>query len=125
MKGRTNARSVGRARRRRSIRKKVVGVTSRPRLSVFRSLKHTYAQIIDDTKGVTLVEASTLCEDVKKALGDGHHTRTEEGKVVGAILAKRALDKGIKLISFDRGGYLYHGRVRALADAAREGGLEF
>ncbi len=125
MKGRTNARSVGRARRRRSIRKKVVGVASRPRLSVFRSLKHTYAQIIDDTKGVTLVEASTLCEDVRKVLGDGHHTRTEEGKVVGAILAKRALDKGIKLISFDRGGYLYHGRVRALADAAREGGLDF
>ena len=125
MKGRTNARSVGRARRRRSIRKRVTGVASRPRLSVFRSLKHTYAQIIDDTKGVTLVEASTLCEDVKKALGAGHHTRTEEGKVVGAVLAKRALDKGIKLISFDRGGYLYHGRVRALADAAREGGLEF
>lgn len=125
MKGRTNAKSVGRARRRRSIRKRVTGVTSRPRLSVFRSLKHTYAQLIDDTKGVTLVEASTLCEDVRKVLGSGHHTRTDESKVVGTILARRALDKGIKLVSFDRGGYLYHGRVRALADAAREGGLEF
>lgn len=125
MKGSSNARRVGRNRRRRSIRKKVSGVPARPRLSVFRSMKHMYAQVIDDTKGITLVSASTLSEDVRKELGNGTHTRTEESKVVGAVLARRALEKGIKKVSFDRGGYLYHGRVRALADAAREGGLEF
>ncbi len=84
-----------------------------------------YAQLIDDTKGITLVSASTLSEDVKKELGSGSHTRTEESKVVGAVLARRALEKGIKKVCFDRGGYLFHGRVQALADAARKGGLEF
>ncbi|MCD4690173.1 50S ribosomal protein L18 [bacterium] len=125
MKGRRSARRTGRSRRRRSIRKKISGVPIRPRLCVFRSLKHTYAQIIDDTKGITLVSASTLSEDVRKELGDGSHTRTEEGTVVGAVIARRALEKGIKQVCFDRGGYLYHGRVRALADGARKGGLEF
>ena len=100
-------------------------MSARPRLSVFRSLKHTYAQLIDDERGTTIVTASTLSDDVRKELGNGDHTRTEESKVVGAVLARRALEKGIKKVSFDRGGYLYHGRVRALADAAREGGLEF
>jgi large subunit ribosomal protein L18 len=125
MKARSNARRTGRDRRRRSIRKKILGATDRPRLSVFRSLKHTYAQLIDDAKGVTVVSASTLSEDVQKELGNGHHTKTELSRVVGKVLARKALEKGIKKICFDRGGYLYHGRVRALADAAREGGLEF
>lgn len=125
MKARSNARRTGRDRRRKSIRKKILGATDRPRLSVFRSLKHTYAQLIDDAKGVTIVSASTLSEDVQKELGNGQHTKTELSRVVGKVLARKALEKGIKKICFDRGGYLYHGRVRALADAAREGGLEF
>ena len=125
MKGRSSAREVGRARRRKSIRKKIRGDDGRPRLSVFRSLKHTYAQLVDDTRGVTLVSASTLSEDVKKELGNGNHTKSDASKAVGKVLARLALEKGIKAIRFDRGGYLYHGRVQALADAAREGGLEF
>ena len=126
MIGRTNARREGRQRRRKSVRKKISGSTSRPRLSVFRSLKHTYAQLIDDTKGITLVSTSTLSDDVVKELkGNGGHTKTDASKAVGKVLARLALEKGIKRVCFDRGGYLYHGRVRALADAAREGGLEF
>lgn len=125
MKGRTNAREIARQRRKKSVRKKVAGNSDRPRLSVFRSLKHTYAQVIDDVKGVTLVSASTLSEDVMKELADGSHTKTDASKVVGKVLARKALEKGIKKVSFDRGGYLYHGRIQALADAAREGGLEF
>jgi len=125
MKGRKSVRRTGRIRRRKRVRKKIVGGAERPRLSVFRSLKHTYAQIIDDIQGVTLVSASTLSDEVKKELGNGGHTKTDESKAVGKVLAQRALDRGIKRISFDRGGYLYHGRVRALADAARESGLEF
>ena len=116
---------MGRQRRRKSIRKKVRGEGGRPRLSVFRSLKHTYAQLIDDVDGVTLVSASTLSEEVRKELGNGDHTKTDASKAVGKVLARMALEKGIKQVRFDRGGYLYHGRVQALADAAREGGLEF
>ncbi len=125
MKGRSSARRIGRQRRRRRVRKTVYGATERPRLSVFRSLKHTYAQVIDDEKGETLVSASTLSDDVQKELGNGDHTKTDASKAVGKVLARMALEKGIKRVSFDRGGYLYHGRVQALADAAREGGLEF
>jgi large subunit ribosomal protein L18 len=126
MIGRTNARREGRQRRRKSVRKKISGSSSRPRLSVFRSLKHTYAQLIDDTKGITLVSTSTLSDDVVKELkGNGGHTKTDASKAVGKVLARLALEQGIKQVCFDRGGYLYHGRVRALADAAREGGLEF
>jgi len=125
MKGRSYARRVGREKRRKRIRQKIRGMTGRPRLSVFRSLKHTYAQLIDDTNGATLVSASTLSEDVKKELGNGGHTKTDASKAVGKVLARLALEKGIEEIRFDRGGYLYHGRVRALADAAREGGLKF
>ena len=125
MKRSRSAKKLGRDRRRKHIRKKISGVTDRPRLSVFRSLKHTYAQLIDDTKGVTLVSASTMSGDVQKELGGGPHNKTDMSKVVGKILAQRALEKGSKKISFDRGGYLYHGRVKALAEAAREGGLEF
>ncbi len=125
MKGSSTIRRMGRQRRRKSIRKKVSGDPGRPRLSVFRSLKHTYAQVIDDVGGVTLVSASTLSEDVRKELGNGDHTKTDASKAVGKVLARLALEKGIKQVRFDRGGYLYHGRVQALADAAREGGLEF
>ena len=125
MKGSSSIRRMGRQRRRKSIRKKVSGEPGRPRLSVFRSLKHTYAQVIDDVGGVTLVSASTLSEDVRKELGNGDHTKTDASKAVGKVLARLALEKGIKQVRFDRGGYLYHGRVQALAEAAREGGLEF
>ena len=125
MKGSSTIRRMGRQRRRKSIRKKVSGEPGRPRLSVFRSLKHTYAQVIDDVGGETLVSASTLSDDVRKELGNGDHTKTDASKAVGKVLARLALEKGIKQVRFDRGGYLYHGRVQALADAAREGGLEF
>ena len=125
MKGSSTIRRVGRQRRRKSIRKKISGDPGRPRLSVFRSLKHTYAQVIDDVGGETLVSASTLSDDVRKELGNGDHTKTDASKAVGKVLARLALEKGIKQVRFDRGGYLYHGRVQALAEAAREGGLEF
>ncbi len=125
MKGSSTIRRMGRQRRRKSIRKKVSGEPGRPRLSVFRSLKHTYAQVIDDVGGVTLVSASSLSDDVRKELGNGDHTKTDVSKAVGKVLARLALEKGIKQVRFDRGGYLYHGRVQALAEAAREGGLEF
>jgi large subunit ribosomal protein L18 len=125
MKGSSKIRRAGRERRHRSVRKHITGSTGRPRLSVFRSLKHTYAQLIDDERGTTIVAASTLSVDVRKELGNGNHTKTDASKAVGTVLARLALEKGIKKICFDRGGYLYHGRVRALADAAREGGLEF
>ncbi len=125
MKGSSSIRRVGRQRRRKSIRKKVSGEPGRPRLSVFRSLKHTYAQVIDDVGGATLVSASTLTDEVRQELGNGDHTKTDASKAVGKVLARLALEKGIKQVRFDRGGYLYHGRVQALADAAREGGLEF
>ncbi len=108
--------------RRYRIRNKVSGTQARPRLSVFRSSTHIYAQIIDDTQGVTLAQASS--RDDVKALVEG------KGKVgvstaVGKLLAQRAKDKGIAQVAFDRGGYLYHGRVKALADGARAGGLNF
>ena len=125
MKGSSSIRRMGRSRRRKSIRRKVSGDAGRPRLSVFRSLKHTYAQLINDVDGATLVSASTLSEEVRKELGNGDHTKTDASKAVGKVLARLALEKGIKQVRFDRGGYLYHGRVQALADAAREGGLEF
>lgn len=125
MTGRNKSRTTGRERRRKSIRQSLRGTPDRPRLSVFRSLKHTYAQLIDDERGATIVSASTLHEDVRKELGNGNHTKTDASKAVGRVIARMAREKGIKRIRFDRGGYLYHGRVQALADAAREGGLEF
>ena len=125
MKGSSSIRRTGRQRRRKSIRKKISDEPGRPRLSVFRSLKHTYAQVIDDVGGVTLVSASSLSDEVRKELGNGDHTKTDVSKAVGKVLARLALEKGIKQVRFDRGGYLYHGRVQALAEAAREGGLEF
>ena len=102
------------------IKKTVSGTAQRPRLVVFRSNSEIYAQIIDDTKGVTLVAASSRDKDLK-ATG----TKTEKAKQVGEAIAKKALAAGIETISFDRGGYLYHGRVKSLAEGAREGGLKF
>lgn len=112
--------NVARLKRHRRVRKNISGTMERPRLNVFRSLNHIYAQIIDDTKGVTLVSASSLDNDFNQYGGN-----IEAAKEVGKLVAKRALDKGIKAVVFDRGGYVYHGRVAALAEGAREGGLEF
>ena len=107
-------------RTRASIRKKAGG---RPRLSVFRSSKHIYAQIIDDVQGTTLAAASTLEADLRKELKTG--ADIDAAKTIGKIIAERALAAGVTDVVFDRGGYIYHGRVKALADAAREGGLSF
>jgi len=105
------------------IRKKVHGVQARPRLSVYRSLNHIYAQIIDDEKGVTLVSASSLDKDVRELTKSGGNLAG--AKVVGEQIAKRALAKGIETVVYDRGGYRYHGRVKTLAEAARGAGLKF
>jgi large subunit ribosomal protein L18 len=105
------------------IRKKVRGTSERPRLAIFRSLHHIFAQVINDDQGVTLVSASSL--DKETGLGQGSGGNIAGAKVVGAELAKRAKAKGIETVVCDRGGYPYHGRVKALADAAREAGLKF
>ena len=107
----------------RRIRKTLRGTPVRPRLAVFRSNKHIYAQIIDDAKNTTVPAASSLEADAKKDLKNGGNVAA--AKAVGAMVAKRALEKGIQSVLFDRGGYIYHGRVKALADAAREAGLKF
>lgn len=112
-----------RKRRHLRVRKKLVGTTERPRLNVFRSSKHIYAQLIDDTKGVTLVSASTVDPELRGSIAHGGNI--EAATKVGELVAKRALAKGYKKVVFDRGGYIYHGRVQALAEAAREAGLEF
>lgn len=104
------------------VRKRVVGTPERPRLNVFRSNKHIYAQVIDDETGTTLVAASTLDSEVKERVAQGKGR--EAAKVVGELVAARAKGKGISRLVFDRGGYLYHGRVAALADGARAGGIE-
>jgi large subunit ribosomal protein L18 len=114
---------VRRARRQRRVRAKVKGTAERPRLNVFRSARHIFAQIIDDAKGHTLVAASTLDKDIRAQAAT--LIKTAESKAGGKLLAQRALVKGLKQVVFDRGGYQYHGRVKALADGAREGGLEF
>ena len=111
-------------RRTRSVRRTLKRVAyGRPRLSVFRSSKHIYAQIIDDAKGVTLAAASSLEKEVRGGAKTG--ANVDAAKAVGVRVAERAKEKGVKQVVFDRGGYLYHGRVKALAEAAREGGLEF
>nr|WP_220186025.1 50S ribosomal protein L18 [Paenactinomyces guangxiensis] len=105
------------------VRKKLFGTAERPRLNVFRSSKNIYAQLIDDTTGTTLVAASTLDPEFK---GKGVGAATVDGaRNVGEMIAKRAIEKGYKAVVFDRGGYIYHGRVKALAEGAREGGLDF
>jgi large subunit ribosomal protein L18 len=112
-----------RLRKHARVRKKIEGTSERPRLNVFRSLNHIYAQIIDDTTGNTLVAASTLDEALKGKVGFGGNKAA--AREVGKLVAQKAVDKGIKSVVFDRGGYLYHGRVQELADGAREVGLEF
>ncbi len=109
--------------RHRRIRRKIVGTPERPRLCVYKSLKHMHAQIIDDIAGHTLVSASTVEPILREQLQSTGNI--EAARAVGRLIAQRALEKGIKKIVFDRGGFLYHGRVAALADAAREAGLEF
>jgi large subunit ribosomal protein L18 len=114
---------IARLRRHRRVRAKVSGTSERPRLNVFRSLTNIYAQVIDDVAGHTLVSASTIDRELRGQV-DGKD-KTEAAKLVGQLLARRALEAGVKQVVFDRGGYRYHGRVKALADAAREAGLEF
>lgn len=112
-----------RQRRHERVRKKLSGTAETPRLCVYRSLNHIYAQVIDDVKGVTLCSASTLDKEVKAQLKDA--TKSEAAKIVGKKVAERALAKKIENVVFDRGGYLYTGRVQAVADGAREAGLKF
>ena len=113
-------RKATRQRRHLRVRRKISGTAECPRLCVFRSNANVYAQIIDDTKGVTLVQASTLDKEVKTK-----HSNKEAAAEVGTLVAKRALEKNIKTVVYDRGGYVYHGVVKELAEAAREAGLEF
>ncbi|MBV9404837.1 MAG: 50S ribosomal protein L18 [Acidobacteriaceae bacterium] len=114
------SRNATRARIHKRIRRRASGSSERPRLAVFRSLNHIYAQVIDDQQGHTLVSASSIEKDVR-----GKGGNVEGAKLIGKLVAERAKDKGITKVVFDRGGYLYHGRVKALADAARQAGLEF
>ena len=119
MVSKTN-RKLERERRHKRVRTKISGTSECPRLSVFRSNTNLYAQIIDDTKGTTLVQASTLDKEVKTK-----HSNKEAAKEVGALIAKRALEKKIENVVYDRGGYVYHGVVKELAGSAREAGLKF
>ncbi|TNF47235.1 50S ribosomal protein L18 [bacterium] len=114
---------MARLRRRRRIRGKILGTSDRPRLSVFRSSRHIYAQVINDDLGTVLVSASTVDSGLKGKLKEGGNV--EAARVVGKLLAERAAEKNINTVTFDRGGFRYHGRVKALAEAAREGGLKF
>jgi len=116
-------RNLSRQRRHLRVRKNINGTSERPRLNVYRSNKHIYAQIIDDAAGQTLVSASTVDPALKPSVKNGGSV--EAARLVGELVAKRALEKGLSLVVFDRGGYLYHGRIQALADAAREAGLQF
>ncbi len=118
----TNPRTMARLRRKRHIRKRLRGTSERPRLSVFRSARHIYAQVIDDETGATLAAASTHDKGVSI---EGHGGNIAAAKVVGEEIGRRAMERGVKNVIFDRNGFLYHGRVKALADAAREAGLEF
>ena len=114
---------LARKRRHARVRASLNGTAARPRLCVFRSLKHIYAQLVDDSVGSTLVSASSLDAEIRdKITGKG---KTESAELVGSLVAQRALGKGIKQIAFDRGGYQYHGRIKALAEAARKAGLDF
>jgi large subunit ribosomal protein L18 len=119
--GKTNAAYVARKRRHSRVRKRLGGVPERPRLNVFRSLNHIYVQVIDDTKGVTLISASSLDTEISQK----GQTKIEQAQAVGKLVAERALKAGLNEVVFDRGGYKYHGRVKALAEASREAGLKF
>ena len=118
-----NSRSVARMRRHARVRKKLAGTSERPRLNVFRSLSGIYAQVIDDQTGQTLISASSTDRDLREKLSG--LKKSEQAKLIGQTLAERAKSKGINAVVFDRGGYRYIGRVKAFADGAREGGLQF
>ena len=120
---RSNDSRKARLRRHDRVRKKVVGTRERPRLCVFRSLKHIYAQVLDDDAGHTVASASTLDGSIK--LEAETKSKVEAARLVGAVVAERAKEQGVTAVVFDRGGYKFHGRVKALADSAREAGLEF
>jgi large subunit ribosomal protein L18 len=105
------------------VRSRVVGTSERPRLTVYRSLNHIYAQIVDDSKGITMISASTMENGLKGQVGNSGNI--DAAKAVGKAIAEKAVDQGIKQVVFDRGGHIYHGRIKALADAAREVGLDF
>jgi large subunit ribosomal protein L18 len=121
--GKPNKAQVARARRHTRVRQNVTGTAERPRLNVYRSLNNIYAQIVDDSQGRTLAAASSIDPGLREQLAD--KTKTQQAVQVGKLLAERALQAGIQQVVFDRGGYQYHGRVKALADATREGGLKF
>ena len=114
---------IARKRRHRRIRNRISGTVERPRLNVFRSLDHIYAQVIDDVAGITLVSASTVDKGLREEVSG--KSKKEQAAMVGKAIAERAKVAGVSTVLFDRGGYLYHGRIKALADGAREGGLEF
>ena len=120
--GKTSTRLLKRNRRKVSIRKHLSGTTGRPRLTVFRTTKHIYAQIVDDDTGATIVAASTQSKAFK---AKGHKGNSDAATKVGTLIAKAGKKAGIEKVVFDRNGYLFHGRVKALAEAAREGGLDF
>jgi large subunit ribosomal protein L18 len=119
----TNPREVARLKRKKRIRKHVKGTTERPRLTVFRSDKHIYAQLVNDIEGITLATASTLSPEYREL--EVSKGKVEAAKRIGELIARKAKDKGISKVVFDRNGFIYHGRVQALADAARETGLDF
>ncbi len=121
--GSTNPTYLARIKRKARIRKKIIGNSDRPRLSVFRSAKHIYAQVIDDENGKTLVSASTVEKEVRSQ--PKFENKVAAAAFVGKLVGERALEKGIKKVVFDRNGFLYHGRVKAVSDGAREAGLEF
>ena len=117
------SRSAGRKRRHLRVRKKVFGINSRPRLCVYRSLKHIYAQIVDDQLGKTIVAVSTLSPEIKKKIEK--LKKSQAAALVGELIAEKSKAAGVKRVAFDKGGYAYHGRVKNLAEASRKGGLEF
>ncbi len=119
------SRGLQRKRRHLRVRNKVLGTAERPRLCVFRSLKNIEGQVIDDGAGRTLIGLSTLAAELKDFTAEGKNRRVEEAKAAGKLLAEKAKAKGVTAVVFDRGGYKYHGRVKAFAEGAREGGLEF
>jgi large subunit ribosomal protein L18 len=121
--GKPSESQEARVRRHIRVRKTVVGTPERPRLNVFRSLNNIYAQIIDDSRGQTLVAVSSIDPMLRSEVAD--KTKTQQAQQVGLVLARRAIEAGIEQVVFDRGGYKYHGRVKALAEASREGGLKF
>lgn len=118
-------RTVERQRRANRVKKKITGTTERPRMCVRRTLNHIYAQIVDDQTGKTIVQVGSKGKDFDAQVGDKTVTKTEKSKIVGAMIADKAKEKGISAIVFDRKGYLFHGRIKALAEAAREKGLSF